>query len=50
MSDIQSVQTQEWINAWKTYRQELRDLPEVYMNNDVYNVNDIIWPEIPNVG
>jgi hypothetical protein len=47
LSDIQSVQTQEWIDSWKIYRQALRDLPEVYMNNDVYNVNDIIWPEIP---
>ena len=50
LSDIQSVQTQEWIDAWKTYRQELRDLPEVYLNNDIYNVEYIIWPEIPNAG
>lgn len=49
LSDIQSVQTQEWITAWKTYRQALRDLPEVYLNNNIYNINDIIWPEIPNV-
>ena len=28
--------------AWKTYRQELRDLPQTYDN-----VEDVVWPEPP---
>ena len=30
--------------SWKTYRQELRDIPQAYSN-----VQDIVWPEPPEV-
>jgi hypothetical protein len=34
------------INAWKEYKQQLRDLPETY--KDLEDLNQIVWPEEPN--
>lgn len=45
--DIQKTKSVEWITAWETYRQVLRDLPEVYKNTTNFNFNSITWPEEP---
>lgn len=29
-------------DAWRTYRQELRDITNIYMS-----INDVVWPEKP---
>lgn len=31
--------------AWRLYRQELRDLPQVYA--DIESVDEVVWPEQP---
>lgn len=36
---------QETQNAWVTYRQSLRDLPENYSEND--NIEDVVFPTPP---
>ncbi len=49
--DIQQLRTEEWKTAWFNYRQNLRDLPEVYMNypyESVVSVEGVVWPEQPN--
>lgn len=45
--DLQEIKSNEWKNAWKTYRQQLRDLPEQYINSEITNLSDVIWPIIP---
>lgn len=35
----------EIIEAWKTYKQQLRDLPETY--KDLEDLNDIEFPQMP---
>lgn len=37
--------TDEQKVAWATYRQSLRDMPEVYANET--DINNVVWPERP---
>lgn len=37
---------EEIINAWKEYKQALRDLPDTY--KDLEDLNQIEWPQQPN--
>ena len=46
--DLQSIKSSQWIDAWKTYRQNLRDLPSKYENEQNYNTSTIDWPQEPN--
>jgi len=45
--DLQTLKSQDWINSWKTYRQQLRDLPIQYENVEDYKVATIRWPYKP---
>ena len=45
--DIQSIKSSEWINSWKNYRQQLRDIPEKYSNTTNFNLSSIDWPKKP---
>lgn len=47
LADIQAIKSEEWILAWKQYRQDLRDLPEYYENTLIVDVNLVTWPVIP---
>lgn len=47
MLDLQAIKSQEWINSWKIYRQNLRDLPTEYENVENYNLDNINWPIEP---
>jgi len=44
LKDIVDSHTPEWNDAWKDYRQKLRDLPSLYSED---NITDINWPTIP---
>lgn len=39
MSDIEKVN-------WSRYRQELRDLPGLYADNDVVDIDQVVWPRV----
>lgn len=40
--------SQEWKNNWEDYRQQLRDLPSLYQeNNTDVDFNSIAWPTKP---
>ncbi|QDP51759.1 MAG: hypothetical protein GOVbin1578_22 [Prokaryotic dsDNA virus sp.] len=43
MPDCQLTNTEK--AAWATYRQQLRDLPATYSNDN--NIEDIVWPQTP---
>ena len=45
--DIQQIKEQLWIDEWKSYRQQLRDLPSKYENTQSYDYA-IEWPKLPN--
>lgn len=48
MLDIQSIKSPEWIMSWKTYRQQLRDFPEVCENIMPTNdIDSLLWPTKP---
>ena len=51
LPDVQQLHVDDttWQTNWKTYRQALRDLPEVYDSQypDVTDSDQISWPVIP---
>lgn len=51
LSDILEMKTEEWISFWRSYRQQLRDLPNVYRQEPYLNETDIsrvVFPTQPN--
>lgn len=48
MTDVRAQQTAEWITAWESYRQELRDLPEAYVDTTDFDISKVSWPPSPN--
>ena len=47
LTDVLDTKSETWITAWRTYRQELRDLPDVYANTTDFNFGIINWPPSP---
>jgi hypothetical protein len=45
--DILEVKGQTWVNAWKTYRAALRNLPGSYESDGTLSLNDVTWPTEP---
>jgi hypothetical protein len=46
--DVQNLFDEETKNKWMIYRQELRDITEIYLNNDIIDINQVNWPTIEN--
>jgi hypothetical protein len=44
--DVNSQMTDEQKIKWVTYRQQLRDLPETYENNDIVDLDMVVWPSV----
>ena len=49
LADIQETKSLEWLNSWVVYRQELRDLPELYVDDQTFDIHQISWPIPPGV-
>jgi Phage tail assembly chaperone protein len=52
LSDVLAMHSAEWMPAWASYRQSLRNLPEVYAHppyDQETNYNNIQWPAVPDV-
>lgn len=47
VSDIQEIKSPEWVQSWKLYRQELRDLPDKYKTSNSFDLADVSWPILP---
>lgn len=45
--DVQSIHNDEWKTQWATYRQQLRDLPNLCIAGEI-NIYEVIWPIKPN--
>ena len=35
-------------NQWAIYRQKLRDITEVYLENEIVDINNVNWPSLKN--
>lgn len=46
LADIQATYDDDTKATWAAYRQALRDFPAKYSDNDVLNVENVIWPEV----
>ena len=46
LADVQAVHDTEWISAWTTYRQELRNIPNRCISGEL-NIYDFTWPTEP---
>jgi len=47
VNDVLELCGEEWVNSWRVYRQQLRDLPEIYDEMDVDTWGPINWPTPP---
>lgn len=47
VNDLIDIKGENWVNLWKQYRQELRELPSKYENSTDYDVSHIVWPNVP---
>lgn len=45
--DIQKAMGSDWVSRWAVYRQELRDLPSLYEDDQIVNFDQIAWPVQP---
>lgn len=45
--DLQNSKSVDWIDLWKSYRQQLRDLPAKYENDNNYDYSSVMWPSTP---
>jgi hypothetical protein len=44
--DVQNLFDEQTKEKWLKYRQELRDLPEIYSENQVVDLINVFWPEL----
>jgi hypothetical protein len=50
LSDLVQMNGPAWEQDVYQYRQQLRDLPDLYTNpNVVYNIANVVWPTKPNM-
>lgn len=47
LADVQAIHDEQWKTNWATYRQQLRDLPNLCILGEI-NIYDFVWPTIPN--
>jgi 2-succinyl-5-enolpyruvyl-6-hydroxy-3-cyclohexene-1-carboxylate synthase len=48
--DMQIVKGEEWRQSWAQHRQALRDLPQLYEQDqykDMIDLNAVDWPQVP---
>lgn len=47
LADIIELRDATWVTSWKTYRQQLRDLPALYVGTVIDTFAAITWPSPP---
>jgi Phage tail assembly chaperone protein len=48
--DLVQLKGAEWLSAWSTYRQQLRDLTDTYKNGQtIFDPNNVVFPNIPDL-
>lgn len=49
LNDVMETKSQEWIDSWKEYRRNLRDITKIYETNNTISLYDVVWPDPPSV-
>lgn len=47
LNDVIETKSQEWIDSWKEYRRNLRDITSMYETNSTISMYDVVWPTPP---
>lgn len=47
LADVQNMLNEETKNKWTIYRQALRDITQDYLNNEIIDIKQVAWPELP---
>jgi len=47
LADVQNMLNEEGKNKWANYRQALRDITKEYLSNNIIDISQVDWPEIP---
>ena len=47
LPDIQNTLNSDQKNKWLLYRQKLRDITKDYLGNEFVNINQVVWPYLP---
>lgn len=45
--DVVEIKSEEFTYRWKQYRQSLRDITEEYKNNNIIDLESVVWPLAP---
>ena len=48
LQDVQNLLDESTKNKWIVYRQDLRDIVQVYSENEVVNIAQVNWPSLEN--
>jgi hypothetical protein len=48
LQDVQNLFDESTKNKWLTYRQKLRDIVQVYSENEITDINQVDWPSVEN--
>lgn len=48
LQDVQNLLDESTKNKWTVYRQALRDIVQVYSENEVVNIAQVNWPSLEN--
>jgi hypothetical protein len=48
LQDVQNLFDETTKNKWVVYRQALRDIIQVYSENEITNINQVNWPSLEN--
>jgi hypothetical protein len=48
LQDVQNLFDESTKNKWITYRQKLRDIVQVYSENEITNIDQVNWPSLEN--
>lgn len=49
LEDVKKTKSQEWIDSWELYRDQLRQIPSWYEDSNITDVSQVSWPEPPSV-
>lgn len=47
--DVQLIKPTDWVESWRFYRQQLRDLPDKYKTSSSSELADVSWPSLPDL-
>lgn len=47
LADVQNSFDESTKNSWVQYRQDLRNVPQIYAGNEYLDYYEVVWPQLP---